>query len=147
MLPSRQQLTSDHESACMCHLYRLRIKTHVLRVNFIPCLALSIALSRDTCVKNSVHGGVCLSACWDITTPPPGAGTPRSRYPPEQAPPREQTPPLRVHAGRYGQQSGILLECNLVFSYFRQKMKQPFHSHVKQIVDPSVTSVVKTYLN
>ena len=30
MLPSRQQLTSDHEPACMCHLYRLRINTHVL---------------------------------------------------------------------------------------------------------------------
>ena len=28
-LPARQ-LTSDHEPACMCHLYRLRIKTHVL---------------------------------------------------------------------------------------------------------------------
>ena len=26
----RQQLTSDHKPACMCHLYRLRIKTHVL---------------------------------------------------------------------------------------------------------------------
>ena len=33
MLPSRQQLTSDHEPACMCHLYRLRIKTHVLNQN------------------------------------------------------------------------------------------------------------------
>ena len=36
MLPSRQQLTSDHEPACMCHLYRLRINTHVLTLT-IPC--------------------------------------------------------------------------------------------------------------
>ena len=35
---------------------------------------------------------------------PPGSRHP-PRYPPEQAPPREQTLPLRVHAGRSGQQS------------------------------------------
>ena len=28
-LPAKQ-LTNDHEPACMCHLYRLRINTHVL---------------------------------------------------------------------------------------------------------------------
>ena len=48
-------------------------------------------------------GGVCLSACWDTTTPqeqtpprsrhPPEAGTPRSRHPPRAGTPREQTPP------------------------------------------------------
>ena len=37
MLPSRQQLTSDHEPACMCHLYRLRIKTHVLNQHHALC--------------------------------------------------------------------------------------------------------------
>ena len=47
------------------------------------------------------HGGVCLSACWDTT--PPGADTPqdqtswdqtppRTRHPPEQTPPRADTP-------------------------------------------------------
>ena len=41
------------------------------------------------CVSHSVHGGVCLSACWDTTTPP-------SRHP----------PPCPVHAARYGQQAG-----------------------------------------
>ena len=64
-----------------------------------------------------------LSACWDTT--PPGAGTPRDQTPnlgpdtptlPEQAPPRDQTPPqsrppsrqLRLRTVR------ILLECILV---------------------------------
>ena len=74
-----------------------------------------------TPVCHSVHrGGVCLSACWDITPPggnppgadtplgadtppeqtPPGADTPQSRqqtpqsrHPPEQTPPQKQTPP------------------------------------------------------
>ena len=36
VLPSRQQLTSDHEPACMCHLYRLRINTHMLTIT-MPC--------------------------------------------------------------------------------------------------------------
>ena len=72
---------------------------------------------------------VCLSACWDITPPPPdqappgadtplGPGTPRADTPDradtpwDQAPlpgadtPPEQTPPGAVHAGRYGQQAG-----------------------------------------
>ena len=39
MLPSRQQLTSDHEPACMCHLYRLRIKTHVLTYTMLCLIA------------------------------------------------------------------------------------------------------------
>ena len=39
---SRQQLTSDHEPACMCHLYRLRIKTHVLTFT-MPCIDCFIA--------------------------------------------------------------------------------------------------------
>ena len=41
VLPSRQQLTSDHEPACMCHLYRLRINTHVLTIT-MPCFIDSI---------------------------------------------------------------------------------------------------------
>ena len=57
-------------------------------------------------VYHSVHrgGGVCLSACWDTTTPgadSPGADTPLeqtppgSRHPPwsRQTPPRADTPP------------------------------------------------------
>ena len=61
-----------------------------------------------TRVCDSVHRGVvCLSACWDTTTPrsrhpweqtPPGSRPPRSRNPPEQTPSGadtswEQTPP------------------------------------------------------
>ena len=66
-----------------------------------------------TGVCDSVHrGGVCLSACWDTTTPPganiplgadipleqipPGSRhspPPRSRHPPGSRPPWEQTPP------------------------------------------------------
>ena len=34
-LPAKQ-LTNDHEPACMCHLYRLRINTHVLTFT-MPC--------------------------------------------------------------------------------------------------------------
>ena len=30
------QWTNDHEPACMCHLYRLRINTHVLTIT-MPC--------------------------------------------------------------------------------------------------------------
>ena len=39
MLPSRQQLTSDHEPACMCHLYRLRINTHMLTYTMLCFIA------------------------------------------------------------------------------------------------------------
>ena len=71
----------------------------------------------EACVKNSVHRGICLGACWDTTplgtspppsrTPPPGPGTPWSRHPP----PQEQ--------GMLGDTVNewavcILLECNLV---------------------------------
>ena len=34
-LPAKQ-LTNDHEPACMCHLYHLRINTHVLTFT-MPC--------------------------------------------------------------------------------------------------------------
>ena len=52
-----------------------------------------------TAVCDSVHRGVCLSACWD-TTPlnqaPPGADTPQSRHPHEAPhPPGSRHTPLR----------------------------------------------------
>ena len=71
------------------------------------------------CVKNSVHGGVCLSACWDAT-PPLEQTRPWSRHPltshpldQEQTPPQsrlpqDQAPPCAVHAGRCGQQAGSM---------------------------------------
>ena len=79
----------------------------------------------EACVKNSVHGGVCLSACWDTTTPreqtPPRPGNPRAETPqqppqgadpPSSRPPQTRHTPLppgadspigAEHAGRYGQ--------------------------------------------
>ena len=55
----------------------------------------------QVCVKNYVHRGFCLSACWD--TPPPPTG----RHPPGQTPPPGQTtspPPTQADGyccGRY----------------------------------------------
>ena len=78
-------------------------------------------------VCHSVHrvGWVCLSACWDTTTPSPGTRhtplrnqahipeqtPPWSRHPPPPTPdqtcPQSRHPlPGAVHAGRYGQQAG-----------------------------------------
>ena len=84
-----------------------------------------------TGVCDSVHrGGVCISACWDTTSPPwgqtpprsrhpPGADTPRSRHPPgADTPPQEQTPPPPVQSMLGDTVNAravrILLECNLV---------------------------------
>ena len=48
-----------------------------------------------TPVCHSVHrGGVCLSACWDTTTPPRSRHPLGAYTPPEQTPSLEQTPPL-----------------------------------------------------
>ena len=65
MLPSREQLTSDHEPACTCHLYRLRIKTHVL--NPTPCFVLSHdsgcrGSGRMGGVPTHVHMHACMHA-------------------------------------------------------------------------------------
>ena len=46
-----EQLTNDHEPACMCHLYRLRINTHVLTKHHDP----SYRATRVCMVK-----GVCM---------------------------------------------------------------------------------------
>ena len=47
-------------------------------------------------------GGVCLSAYWDTTSPPPMSRHPPSRHPPpEQAPPRAGTPGIQSMSGRY----------------------------------------------
>ena len=82
------------------------------------------------CVRNSVRGGVCLSACWDTTPqdqahprpgtapswdqvhpptrhtpPPPRPGTPKTRHPPAQCMLGDMVNKRAVC---------ILLECNLV---------------------------------
>ena len=69
--------------------------------------------------KNSVHGGVCLSAYWD-PAPGPGRHPPKpDRHPPgtRQAPPGTRQappgpgrhpPPRAKHAGRYSQRAGVL---------------------------------------
>ena len=68
-------------------------------------------------VIHSVHGGICLSACWDTTpqeqTPPrsrrpPGADTPLEQTPPRaETPPGTDTPPEQTPPGKqtpaYGQ--------------------------------------------
>ena len=62
------------------------------------------------CVKNSVHRGVCLSACWDKTPPlrappettPPGPGTPWEKTPPWSRPPKSSACwEIRSTSGRY----------------------------------------------
>ena len=86
--------------------------------------------------------GVCLSACWDVMTPPGPGRPPRIRHthppwtrqtPPDQAytPPLDQadTPPWirqrapppgsRLQHTVYERPVHILLECILVFEYFR----------------------------
>ena len=71
-----------------------------------------------TCVCDSVNkGGVCLSACWDITSPgsrhPLGADTPQ-----EQTHPQQQTPPgSRLRHTVNERTVRILLECILVFTH------------------------------
>ena len=77
----------------------------------------------EVCVKNSVHGGVCLSACWD-TTPRDQAGTPpRTRYPPGPGTPPPQTrhPPEQSMLGDTVNEwvVRILLECILVIKVFK----------------------------
>ena len=82
------------------------------------------------CVKNSVHRGVCLSACWD--------------NPPDQAPPPwEQTPPCAVHAGRYGQQAdGMhatgMQSCSLCSPYYRHAGGW----HSTEMLSGSLTSIL-----
>ena len=86
-----------------------------------------------TRVSDSVHRGVCLSACWDTDPPeqtpsrrrhtppqeqtPPGPGTPWGQTPPqEQTPPGPGTPVEHSMLGDTVNERAvrILLECNLV---------------------------------
>ena len=84
-------------------------------------------------------GGVCLSACWDTTTPtpqtrhPPGTRHPQDHtHPQKQAPspptrhphPQDQEPPSPPAQNMLGDTVNeravrILLECNLVFHFLR----------------------------
>ena len=50
-------------------------------------------------------GGVCLSACWDITTPPQEGGTPQ-----KEVPPRKEAPPRHT----VNERPVRILECILV---------------------------------
>ena len=56
-----------------------------------------------TPVCHSVHRGVCLSVCWDTTTPPRADTPRRSRTPPPGAdtPPPEADSSKRSTSGRY----------------------------------------------
>ena len=59
-----------------------------------------------TGVCDSVHRGVCLSACWDTTSPdqaPPGPDTPQTRHqPPGPGTPQPDTTPLDQKPPRPG---------------------------------------------
>ena len=51
-----EQLTNDHEPACMCHLYRLRINTHVLTKDHVHSYRatwwqLGLSSKEDICVS------------------------------------------------------------------------------------------------
>ena len=85
----------------------------------------------EMCVKNSVHRGVYLSACWD-TIPrdqaPPWDQAPPDQPPPDQAPPGPGTPQIRHPPPPEQSMLGdtvneqavrILLECNLVYDRFK----------------------------
>ena len=78
-LPAKQ-LTNDHEPACMCHLYHLRINTHVLTNTMLCVIAWQIKWqslvptrmhsSRMPTVHCSDHhaGGSCQRVClWGCT--------------------------------------------------------------------------------
>ena len=54
-----------------------------------------------TGVCDSVHRGVCLSACWNAI--PPGAGIPLDQAPQPGTPQKRHTAPGAKHVGRYGQ--------------------------------------------
>ena len=86
------------------------------------------------CVKNSVHRGVWLSACWDAT--PPGPGTPAADTPLEQTPqtrhPPRADPPMQCMLGDMVNKWAvcILLECNLVVSlHVKAVMTNPYKKH------------------
>ena len=74
--------------------------------------------------------GVCLSACWD-TTPPPPSRPPRSRHhPPEQTPPRSRhprsrhpPPGSRLRHTVNERPVRILLECILGLKFYFQMTK------------------------
>ena len=62
-------------------------KSPLLRLAYLPPATKLGQGYVFTGVCDSVHRGVCLSACWDTT--------PREQTPPEQTPPRSRTPPRR----------------------------------------------------
>ena len=80
----------------------------------------------EVCVKNSVHRGVCLSACWDTTpwdqAPLLGSGTPpRTRHPRHQALPGTRHPLKQSMLGDTVNEWAVCirLECNLVCKNFK----------------------------
>ena len=137
----RINLRNIYNISLLLFSYLFRQK-HVCRTISFCCLSIFLPPANEVWGKVIfLHlfvilftGGVCLSACWDITPPssPPGPGPtpppppPRSRPPRDQAPPQDQAPdwsrppPGAEHAGKYGQRAGvrILLECNLVVQMF-----------------------------
>ena len=64
-----------------------------------------------TGVCDSVHRGICLSACWDATPTPQDQAPPST--PLHQAPP-DQAPPRAEHAGMLANVSKYEIRCQLV---------------------------------
>ena len=101
----------------------------------------------SVCQEFCPQVGVCLSAYWDTTHPPPGppnplqqtpprsrhpagADIPQRRHPPDQESPGPGTP-CAVHAGRYGQQAGGMhptgmQSCSLLILAFHIAQRQIF---------------------
>ena len=82
----------------------------------IPKITLGLWGDILNCVSHSVHRGVCLNSCWDMTPreqSPQHQASPRTRYPlpQDQAPPMGSDPPSRRPLL---QTVRILLECILV---------------------------------
>ena len=61
-LPAKQ-LTNDHEPACMCHLYRLRINTHVLSKHHALLYRATAFTSRFTILLHLGHEQIHLYLC------------------------------------------------------------------------------------
>ena len=114
-----------------------RIQIKVLTTLFLFITARKRSLRRlcfYTCLSLCPQGGVCLSACWDTTpwdqTPPPGADSPWTRYPPsEQTPPGPGTPlgpgtpPAQCMLGAGGMHPTGIQSCFFNFWFLRTQIE------------------------
>ena len=107
----------------ICSAWKKVFVSHFWKINIFTA---STKLGQGyifTGVRDSVTRGVCLSACWDTTPPPPQdqASLPRPGTPREADTPQEQTPPrsracweIRSTRGRYASYWNAILS-NLLY--------------------------------